>query len=50
MRVDANLSVLRMLLLGTLNWSAEWYDPEVGPLQGIAQELHRLLFDGAGVS
>ena len=48
LRADANLSVLRMLLLGTLNWSAEWYDPEIGPLQGIAQELHRLLFDGAG--
>lgn len=47
-RADANLSVVRMLLLGTLNWTAEWYDPEVGPLQGISRELHRLMFDGVG--
>jgi AcrR family transcriptional regulator len=47
-RGDCNLSILRMLLLGTLNWSAEWYDPEIGPLQGIADELHRLMFDGVG--
>ena len=45
-RADANISVVRMLLLGTMNWTAEWYDPDTGPLEGIAGELHRLLFDG----
>ncbi len=45
-RADADLSLLRMLLLGALNWSIEWYDPEKRPLGEIAGELERLVFDG----
>jgi len=47
-RADADLSLVRMLLLGALNWSIEWYDPEKRPLAEIAGELQRMLFDGIG--
>ncbi|HZD24864.1 MAG TPA: TetR/AcrR family transcriptional regulator [Alphaproteobacteria bacterium] len=45
-RADADLSVLRMLLLGALNWALEWYDPEGRPIAAIADEVQRMLFDG----
>lgn len=40
------LSVLRMLLLGSINWSIEWYRP--GPLQvhEIATQLSDMFFEG----
>jgi TetR/AcrR family transcriptional regulator, cholesterol catabolism regulator len=46
--VDA--SVLRMLLLGAANWTAEWYHPH-GPASAteIGQQLCRMVFDGFGV-
>lgn len=42
-----NLSVLRMLIFGALNWSIEWYKPG-GPMDSgeIAEELVDAIFDG----
>jgi AcrR family transcriptional regulator len=47
-RPGANLSVTRMLAMGALTWTAEWYDP-AGPmsLDDIADELMRILTGGA---
>ena len=45
-REDANLSLIRMLLLGALNWSLELYDNKKEPSHEIAKELNRMLFDG----
>lgn len=40
------LSVLRMQLLGSINWSVEWYRPgAVSPVE-IAAQLTAMLFDG----
>lgn len=47
-RADADLSLVRMLVLGALNWSVEWYDPDKKPVEAIAAELHQMLFDGIG--
>jgi AcrR family transcriptional regulator len=47
-RADVDLSLVRMLLLGALNWSVEWYDPNGKPIADVAAELQRLLFDGVG--
>lgn len=43
------LSVLRMLLLGSINWSIEWY--RAGPLQvdQIAAQLADMFFDGVSL-
>jgi TetR/AcrR family transcriptional regulator, cholesterol catabolism regulator len=47
---SADASVVRMLLLGAANWTAEWYHPH-GPASAteIGQQLCRMLFDGFGV-
>lgn len=46
-RSDLNLSILRMLILGSLNWAAEWYHPGrgVSPKE-IARHATVLLLDG----
>ncbi len=47
LRSGFNLSVVRMLSMGSLTWVAEWYDPK-GPMTpaDIADELMRILGGG----
>ncbi len=46
-RADADLSVVRMLILGAANWSAEWYSPDGGSgPDEVADELGRMVCDG----
>ncbi|HET9769778.1 MAG TPA: TetR/AcrR family transcriptional regulator [Acidimicrobiia bacterium] len=46
-RADADLSVVRMLILGAANWSAEWYRPEgASSPDDVAEELVRMVCDG----
>jgi AcrR family transcriptional regulator len=46
-RGDLNLSVLRMLILGALNWAAEWYQPGRGVSpQELSRHATVLLLDG----
>ncbi len=47
-RADADLSVVRMLLLGALNWSVEWYKPGRRSIPEIADQLTTMFFDGMG--
>lgn len=35
LRSDVNPSVARMLVLGALNWTAEWWHPERGPIEEV---------------
>lgn len=41
-----NLSVLRMLLLGSMNWAIEWYRPGALKVSEIAAQLAEMFFDG----
>jgi AcrR family transcriptional regulator len=46
-RDDFNLSVVRMLILGSLNWAAEWYHPGRGvSREEVARHAAVLLIDG----
>lgn len=45
-RRDADLKLVRMLLLGAINWASEWYKPERGPVAPIARECARLMLRG----
>jgi AcrR family transcriptional regulator len=47
---DMDLSVVRMLLIGALNWSVEWYSPHGKTPDEIAQQCCRMFFDGVGRS
>jgi len=45
-RADLDLSLLRTMLLGSLNWTVEWYDPTLRPVQDIARQAVDVLFRG----
>jgi AcrR family transcriptional regulator len=45
-RADLNLSVLRMLILGSLNWVAEWYHEDGLPRDEVARHATILLLEG----
>lgn len=41
-----DLSLLRLFLIGALDWSHEWYRPEQKPIKQMAKEISNMLFDG----
>ncbi|MGF7162398.1 AcrR family transcriptional regulator [Rhodoligotrophos appendicifer] len=47
-REDLDLSVVRLLLLGMMNWSIEWYKPGRMTPEQIADQAAILLFEGIG--
>lgn len=46
-RSDLDLRTTRLLLLGAMNWSIEWYDP-IGPVspEALAAQLTTIVMDG----
>lgn len=49
LRSDIDLGLVRMLLMGALNWSVEWYQPGRTPIQTIADQMCLMLFNGIGI-
>ena len=47
-REDLDMSVVRLLLLGMMNWSIEWYKPGRLTPDEIANQAAILLFEGMG--
>jgi TetR/AcrR family transcriptional regulator, cholesterol catabolism regulator len=45
-RADADLGLLRVLILGTLNYASEWYKPDLKPVSAIATEATAMILDG----
>lgn len=43
---DLNPRVIRLILIGALNWTVEWFDPAKGPIGAIAETFSRMLFEG----
>ncbi|GLZ53390.1 TetR family transcriptional regulator [Actinomycetospora sp. NBRC 106378] len=43
---DLEPGVALMVVLGALNWTAEWWDPERGSLEGVIATAQRLVVDG----
>lgn len=46
LRPDADLSLVRMLLFGAMNWAIEWYEPDKGPIRKIADEASAMVLRG----
>ena len=49
LRPDLDLSVIRMLILGALNWTAEWYRPGTQTATEVAREATAMICDGVAV-
>lgn len=48
-RRDIDPSVLRLQILGAINWSVEWYKPGKRSIDQIAAQLATTVFDGIAV-
>jgi len=46
LRPDLDLSVIRMLILGALNWTAEWYRPGPQSATEVAREATAMICEG----
>lgn len=46
MRTDVDHTMIRMALLGAMNWSIEWFDPALGSPKRFASTLRDMLFSG----
>jgi AcrR family transcriptional regulator len=45
-RTDANLAVIRLFLIGALNWTVEWYNPKRGSFKTFSAQITAIVFDG----
>ncbi len=43
---QADLGLLRVLILGTLNYATEWYKPGLKPVGAIAEQATAMILDG----
>lgn len=46
LRNDVDLPLIRMLLMGALNWSVEWYKPGKKSIRTMADHVCIMLFEG----
>lgn len=46
---DVDLTIIRLALIGALNWSTEWFNPRKKAIGHIADVICNMLFDGIGI-
>ncbi len=49
-RTGADLGLMRMLILGTLNYATEWYKPGRKPVSAVAEEATAMILGGIGTA
>ncbi len=48
LRNDTNLAVMRLFLIGALNWTVEWFNPQRGSFRTFVDQIAAIVFDGIG--
>ncbi len=48
LRNDTNLAVMRLFLIGALNWTVEWFNPQRGSFKTYVEQIASIVFDGIG--
>jgi AcrR family transcriptional regulator len=46
LRADIEPGVLRLFLIGALNWTVEWFDPRRGSFDRFAEQITEMVFKG----
>ena len=46
LRQDTGLAMIRLFVIGALNWTVEWYNPQRGSFQDFARQITAVVFDG----
>jgi TetR/AcrR family transcriptional regulator, cholesterol catabolism regulator len=46
LRGDTSTAVVRLFVIGALNWTVEWYNPQKGSFNEFARQVTTIVFDG----
>jgi TetR/AcrR family transcriptional regulator, cholesterol catabolism regulator len=46
LRADASTAVVRLFVIGALNWTVEWYNPQKGAFSEFVRQVTAIVFDG----
>lgn len=49
LRPDTSTAVIRLFVIGALNWTVEWYNPQKGSFQDFVKQITDIVFDGTFV-
>jgi len=49
LRPDTHTAIIRLFVIGALNWTVEWYNPQKGAFQDSAKQVTAIVFDGTFV-
>lgn len=47
LRPGIDIHLARLVVLGAVNWTVEWYDPKKGSVQQLARQIASLISEGA---
>ncbi len=46
LRPDTSTAMIRLFVIGALNWTVEWYNPQRGSFQDFSRQITAIVFDG----
>jgi len=46
LRPDTSTAVIRLFVIGALNWTVEWYNPQKGSFPDFIKQVTAIVFDG----
>ncbi len=46
LRADTSTAVIRLFVIGALNWTVEWYNPQKGSFEEFVRQVTAIIFDG----
>jgi hypothetical protein len=49
LRSDTHTAIVRLFVIGALNWTVEWYNPQKGTFQDFVKQITAIVFDGTFV-
>jgi AcrR family transcriptional regulator len=49
LRSDTSTAMVRLFVIGALNWTVEWYNPQKGAFQDFVKQITAIVFDGTFV-